>query len=187
MMENVIIKGSVQWRAIESCAEYPLPVGSYIALDKTLFSTKKYLYFSYTPTKTYVEGTHQKRLAEALLMSTHNTCFRREIRKLVTWYPLLSRPMGIWTLNFLKKVPAEKWLSERCQTPTDSPFQNFVFVFLLGLWLNNRVWPYQLVSFLVELIIYLSFHQVWSFLYLYLLNPEEQTTTQFYQIKRLNP
>ena len=30
---------------------------------------------------------------EALLMSTHNICFCREIRKLFTWYPLLSRPM----------------------------------------------------------------------------------------------
>ena len=29
-----------------------------IALDKTLFSTKKYLYFSYFSTKTYVVGTH---------------------------------------------------------------------------------------------------------------------------------
>ena len=30
---------------------------------------------------------------EVLLMSTHNICFRREIRKLFIWYPLLSRPM----------------------------------------------------------------------------------------------
>ena len=29
-----------------------------IALDKALFSTKKYLYFSYFSTKTYVVGTH---------------------------------------------------------------------------------------------------------------------------------
>ena len=29
-----------------------------IALDKVLFSTKKYLYFSYFSTKTYVVGTH---------------------------------------------------------------------------------------------------------------------------------
>ena len=29
-----------------------------IALDKVLFSTKKYLYFSYFLTKTYVVGTH---------------------------------------------------------------------------------------------------------------------------------
>ena len=29
-----------------------------IALDKELFSTKKYLYFSYFTTKTYVVGTH---------------------------------------------------------------------------------------------------------------------------------
>ena len=47
----------------------------FIALDKVLFSTKKYLYFSYYSTKIYVVGTHQKRLAEALLMSTHNICF----------------------------------------------------------------------------------------------------------------
>ena len=30
--------------------------------------------------KTYVVGTHLKRLAQVLLMSTHNICFRREIR-----------------------------------------------------------------------------------------------------------
>ena len=30
----------------------------YIALDKGLFTTKKYLYFSYFSTKTYVVGTH---------------------------------------------------------------------------------------------------------------------------------
>ena len=29
-----------------------------IALDKALFSTEKYLYFSYFSTKTYVVGTH---------------------------------------------------------------------------------------------------------------------------------
>ena len=33
-------------------------VYSSIALDKALFSTKKYLYFSYFLTKTYVAGTH---------------------------------------------------------------------------------------------------------------------------------
>ena len=32
--------------------------------------------------KTYVVGTHQKRLTEALLMSTHKICFHWEIRKL---------------------------------------------------------------------------------------------------------
>ena len=30
-------------------------------------------------------------------MSTHNICFRGEIRKLLTWYPHLSRPM--WCLR----------------------------------------------------------------------------------------
>ena len=37
--------------------------------------------FSYFSVKTYVVGTHQKRLGEALLMSTHNICFHGEIRK----------------------------------------------------------------------------------------------------------
>ena len=31
---------------------------AYIALDKALFSTRKYLCFSYFSTKTYVVGTH---------------------------------------------------------------------------------------------------------------------------------
>ena len=30
----------------------------HVALDKALFSSKKYLYFSYFSTKTYVVGTH---------------------------------------------------------------------------------------------------------------------------------
>ena len=40
--------------------------------DKAFVSTRKYRYFSYFCTKTYVVGTHLKRLTEALLMSTHN-------------------------------------------------------------------------------------------------------------------
>ena len=45
---------------------------------------KKYPYkfFSYFSAKTYVVGTHQKRLGKALLMSTHNISFRGEIRKI---------------------------------------------------------------------------------------------------------
>ena len=35
-------------------------------------------------------GNHLKRLTETLQMSTHNICFRVEIRKLVNWTPLLS-------------------------------------------------------------------------------------------------
>ena len=38
-------------------------------------------------------STHKKCLAEALLMSTHNICFRGEIRKIFTGYPPLARPM----------------------------------------------------------------------------------------------
>ena len=29
-------------------------------------------------------------------MSTHNICFHGKIRKILTWYPLLSRPMWQW-------------------------------------------------------------------------------------------
>ena len=38
-------------------------------------------------------GTHLKRLGEVLLMSTHNICIRREIRKILCGYPLLSVAM----------------------------------------------------------------------------------------------
>ena len=54
-----------------------------MALDKALFPAKKYLYFSYFLTKTYVVCTHYKCLREVLLMSTHNICFCQEIRKLL--------------------------------------------------------------------------------------------------------
>ena len=32
-------------------------------------------------------------------MSTHNICFHQEIRKLLSWYPLLSRPMAQTQVN----------------------------------------------------------------------------------------
>ena len=34
-------------------------------------------------------------------MSTHNICFHGDIRKIITWYPLLSRPMYELILHFL--------------------------------------------------------------------------------------
>ena len=70
----------------------PLKSTHNIALVKALFSIQKYGYFSYFSMKTCC-GTHQKRLAEALLMSTHSICFHGEIRKIYTRYPPLSRPM----------------------------------------------------------------------------------------------
>ena len=45
-------------------------------------SVKKDPYSFYFCMKTYVVGTHQKCLTEALLMSTHNLCYYAEIRKL---------------------------------------------------------------------------------------------------------
>ena len=47
----------------------------HIALDKALFSTKKYLYFSYFSTKTYVVVLIRSASAEALLMSTTTYVF----------------------------------------------------------------------------------------------------------------
>ena len=47
--------------------------------------------------KTYVVGTHKKRLAEVLLMSTHNICFHGEIKKILCGYPLLSVAIKPWT------------------------------------------------------------------------------------------
>ena len=44
-----------QWKYISFSQNIPAVS---IALDKALFSTKNYLYFSYFMTKTYVVGTH---------------------------------------------------------------------------------------------------------------------------------
>ena len=64
-----------------------------IATGKALFSSEKFWYLSYFSMKTYVVGTHYRRLDEALLMSTHNICFRWEIRKFLCGYPFLSVAM----------------------------------------------------------------------------------------------
>ena len=64
-----------------------------IAPDKALFffNSKVLIIFSYFSTKTFVvTGTQKKRLYEALLMSTHNSCFYGEIGKLLCGYPFLS-------------------------------------------------------------------------------------------------
>ena len=41
----------------------------------------------------YVVSTHKNCLNEALLMSTHNICFRKDIRKIFIWIFLLSGAM----------------------------------------------------------------------------------------------
>ena len=69
--------------------------------------------------KTYVVGTHKKRLAEALLMSTHIICFRGEIRKISTlldWKSTLTRamvPKVVLTLILLNNLVRHThfWLS----------------------------------------------------------------------------
>ena len=69
--------------------------------DKSLLFSEKYWYFSYFSMKTYVVGTHSKRLAKALLMSTHNICFHGEIRKISCWYPCLSETMLCYGSEFI--------------------------------------------------------------------------------------
>ena len=60
-------------------------------------------YFSYFCTKTYVVGTHQKRLAKVLLMSTQNIGFHAEIKKkisaLFSWKKCLIWSYGTGTTH----------------------------------------------------------------------------------------
>ena len=56
--QNKIYKGCPQKQRIHKRLKIKALVSKLIALDKALFSTKKYLYFSYFSTKTYVVGTH---------------------------------------------------------------------------------------------------------------------------------
>ena len=44
------------------------------------------------PSKTYVVGTHYKRLAKVLLMRFHNVCIYGEIRKNIKTYVLKRTP-----------------------------------------------------------------------------------------------
>ena len=53
-------------------------------------------------TKTYLVGTHEKRLAKALLMSTHNICFHEEIRKkTLIWILILSGAVNLQNISLL--------------------------------------------------------------------------------------
>ena len=40
---------------------------------------------------TYVLGAQKNRVIETVLLSTHNICFGWEIRKLFSWYALLTK------------------------------------------------------------------------------------------------
>ena len=69
-----------------------------ITLDKKLFSTKSTAIFLISPWKhihvLLVLIRSASLLTEALLMSTHNICFRGEIKKKCLWLLLLSRTMN---------------------------------------------------------------------------------------------
>ena len=45
-------------------------------------------------------GDQKNRLIETVLLSTHNICFRREIRTFIFNYALLSKGLYEWKLNF---------------------------------------------------------------------------------------
>ena len=61
-----------------------------------------------------------KHNVEVLLMNTHNICFCQEKRRLVTWYPHLSRPMSwrcllTWCSSSVWAVSSEKSPYWRCR------------------------------------------------------------------------
>ena len=45
----------------------------------------------------YVLGAQKNRLIETVLLSTHNICFGREIRKLFFWYALLTKALFVYS------------------------------------------------------------------------------------------
>ena len=51
--------------------------------------------FSYPSVFTYVLGAQKNRLIETVLLSTHNICFRLEIRKLKIPYALLTLKLNV--------------------------------------------------------------------------------------------
>ena len=53
------------------------------ARTKAVFDGNRKIIFSCLYIKTYVVGTHSKRLVEAILMSTHNIGFKEEMSKII--------------------------------------------------------------------------------------------------------
>ena len=64
-----------------------------ISLDKAIIFQPKSIYIFLI--------SRQKRMLWVLIRSASMTCFRWEIRKLLTWYPLLSRPTSRGQFNHL--------------------------------------------------------------------------------------
>ena len=54
--------------------------------------------FPISPQKTYAVGTHKKRLREALLMSTHNICFHKEISDISIYYDVHHLVDLVWDI-----------------------------------------------------------------------------------------
>ena len=61
----------------------------------------KLLIFSYPSILTYVLDAQKNRLIEMVLLSTHNICFGREIRKLDFRYALLTKVLKLEIVNIL--------------------------------------------------------------------------------------
>ena len=65
-------------------------------------------------------------------MGTHNLCFRAEIRKIITWYPLLSRPMlnhHLFILHINNIIAPDRWWSPHNIFPT-SPWKHLLWVLI---------------------------------------------------------
>ena len=61
---------------------YQVELCSFIVRYPTVGASMYCGHISSFSMKTYVVGTHEKRLTEALLMNIHNICFHGEIRRI---------------------------------------------------------------------------------------------------------
>ena len=89
--------------------------------------------FSYPLVVTYVLGAQKNRLIETALLSTHNTCFGWEIRKLsfLVLRTLNYRPgytTDLFILNILYRIPIVTYLATS-EDPDEMP-HNFIYLIL---------------------------------------------------------
>ena len=110
------------------------------ALDKALFLTKNiYIVFLF--------------LDEALLISTHNICFRREVRKLFTWYPFLSRPMRMIWIRALRI----------CRIYSKCYYLFIIFIFILFYFI------FYFILFYFILFYFILFYFIYLFFFVFVL------------------
>ena len=126
----------------------------FITLDKVFFSTIKFFYFLTSQQKNML-WVLIRSPSEALLMSTHNICFRREIRKLLTWYPpfrpmtyhqwlMIGKNFHSWLSNqkilFLEHIFSHFFAARRCDFGVPWPVRLSVHPFVNN-WLVSATPP----------------------------------------------